>query len=137
MSRVLATKTSRKRTKSISSNCSIFSMRGCVRSKRATAKNYQGSFELNFKSLSIILGSIIFVLGVFYLYQVNDLATMGYEIRDIEKEIYSLSEINKDNRIKEVELKSMYNIEKTAEDLNLVSTKEVTYLNLNEEVAMK
>jgi cell division protein FtsL len=113
-------------------------MRGCQISKRSSVTTTcRGSFELNFKNLVISLGFIFFILGVFYLYQVNDLATKGYEIRDIEKQIASLSQVNKDNRIKEVELKSMYNIEKTAQSLNLVSTKEITYLNLSGEVAMK
>ena len=76
-------------------------------------------------------------LGFFYLYQVNDLATKGYEMGKIEKEIADLSEVNKDNRIKEVELKSLYNIEKTAETSNLVSARGITYLNLNGPVAMK
>jgi hypothetical protein len=112
-------------------------MRGRALSKRSATTTCRGSFELNFKSLAVALGSIVFILGVFYLYQVNDLATKGYEIRDIEKQIADLSQVNKNNRIKEVELKSMYNIEKTAQNLNLVSTKEITYLNLSGEVAMK
>jgi len=80
---------------------------------------------------------MFFGLGFFYLYQVNDLATKGYEMGKIEKEISELSEANKNNRIKEVELKSLYNIEKTAETSNLVSARGITYLNLNGPVAMK
>ena len=80
---------------------------------------------------------MILLLGSFYLYQVNDLATKGYEIRDIENEIKNLKADNEKNKIKEVELKSMHNIEKIAEDLNLVSSKNSTYVNLNSPVAMR
>ena len=127
----------REKTKSISPNCSIFSMRGCSNVKRTYAKNCRGSFNLSLKSAIIILALIVLILGIFYLYQVNDLATKGYEIREIEKQIIELSEMNKKNRIKEVELRSMYNIEKTAENLNLISSKGMTYINLNGSVAMK
>ena len=111
-------------------------MRGCSKSKRLLT-SCRGSFNLDLKSVAIILIAISFGLGFFYLYQVNDLATKGYEIGKMEREISELSEINKKNRIKEVELKSMYNIEKTAEDFDLVSVKGITYLNLNGPVAMK
>ncbi|HRY82259.1 MAG TPA: hypothetical protein P5232_00925 [Candidatus Moranbacteria bacterium] len=127
----------RGKTKSISPNCSVFSMRECSRTKRTYAKNFRGSFDFNFKSTIFVLASLVLMLGIFYLYQVNDLATKGYEIKEMEKQIANLSQINKNNRIKEVELKSMYNIEKTAEGLNLVSSKGITYLNLNGPVAMK
>ena len=123
--------------KSISANCSVFSMREKLQKNRAFSKNCRGSLSLNFKGTASILMAIVFILGVFYLYQVNDLATKGYEIKEIEKQIASLSQINKSQRIKEVELKSMYNIEKTAENLNLISTQEITYFNLNGPIAMK
>jgi len=123
--------------KSISANCSVFSMRANFKKNHAFLKNCRGSLSLNFKGTASILMAIVFILGVFYLYQVNDLATKGYEIREIEKQIASLSQINKSQRIKEVELKSMYNIEKTAENLNLISTQEITYFNLNGPIAMK
>ena len=136
MSRIITVKSRGKKVRSISPNCSIFSMRGRSNAKRSLV-NCRGSFALNLKSLAITLVVMFFGLGFFYLYQVNDLATKGYEMGKIEKEISELSEANKNNRIKEVELKSLYNIEKTAETSNLVSARGITYLNLNGPVAMK
>ncbi|OGI32090.1 MAG: hypothetical protein A2271_02075 [Candidatus Moranbacteria bacterium RIFOXYA12_FULL_35_19] len=137
MPRFLIVESRRKKMKSISANCSVFSMRANLKKNHAFPKNCRGSLSLNFKGTASILMAIVFILGVFYLYQVNDLATKGYEIKEIEKQIASLSQINKSQRIKEVELKSMYNIEKTAENLNLISTQEITYFNLNGPIAMK
>jgi hypothetical protein len=89
--------------------------------------------------LALVSFMFIFVLisGAFYIYQVNDLATKGYEIKDIETKIESLEKESKKMRIREVELKSMYNIEKSTQDLNLVSPSSITYVRMGSSVAMK
>jgi hypothetical protein len=96
-----------------------------------------GSIELNWMSLVFVVVIGIFFSGGFYLYQVNDIATKGYEIRDLEKRIQDLNKESKKMEIKEVELKSMYNIEKASQDLNLVNSGEVSYIEINGPVAMK
>lgn len=138
MSRVLTiNRNARKRTVGASLNCSVFSMQESVKTKRVNSQNCRGSVTFSSKATVIILVFMAFVCGSFYLYQVNDLATKGYEIRDIENEIKKLKADNEKNKIQEVELKSMHNIEKVAEDLNLVSSKDSTYINLKGPVAMK
>lgn len=93
------------------------------------------------KSGKIPLGFVIFAaivaLGAFYLYQVNDIATKGYEIKEAENRIKEIEKESEKLQIKEVELKSMYNIEKSTENLNLVSSKDITYVVVNNSVAMK
>lgn len=138
MSRVLTiNRNARKRTVGASLNCSVFSMREKINTKRSISQNCRGSVNFSPKSVIVFLFFMIFAFGSFYLYQVNDLATKGYEIRDIENEIKKLKADNEKNKIQEVELKSMHNIEKAAEDLNLVSSKGSTYINLKGPVAMK
>lgn len=138
MSRVLnINRFARERSKKALSCCSVFSMRESVRTKRSFSQNCRGSVTFSPKSIMVVLVFTVFIFGSFYLYQVNDLATKGYEIRDIENEIKKLKADNEKNKIQEVELKSMHNIEKAAEDLNLVSSKNSTYLNLKGPVAMK
>jgi hypothetical protein len=88
-------------------------------------------------SSTIILAFLIIIAGSFYLYQVNDLATKGFEIRDIEKKIQDLQKDGKQMQIREVELRSMYNIEKSTQDLDLVNSSNITYLEINGPVAMK
>lgn len=82
---------------------------------------------------------IIFVIltGALYVYQVNDIATKGYEIKEIEKQIQDLDRESKKLQIKEVELKSMNNIEKSIEDSDLVTSSEISYVEIKGPVAMK
>ena len=85
----------------------------------------------------ILLGLSVFILGVVYLYQINSIVTRGYDIRDMESQIKDLKQENDKLKIKEVELKSMYNIEKSMKDLDLVSSQAVSYLEMEKPVAMK
>ena len=138
MSRVLTiNRNARKRMGGASLNCSVFSMKESIKTKRAVSQNCRGSVTFSPKSVMALLVFMVFIFGSFYLYQVNDLATKGYEIRDIENEIKKLKADNERNKIQEVELKSMYNIEKAAENLNLVSSTGSTYISLKGPVAMK
>jgi hypothetical protein len=90
-----------------------------------------------FKSATFILVSSLIFSGALYLYQVNDLTNKGYEMKETERQIAQLKEINEKNKIKEIELRSMYNIEKTTQDLELVNSENVSYLELDGPMAMK
>ena len=92
--------------------------------------------------IGLVAGVFLLVLtvsvcGALYLYQVNDIATKGYEIREMEKRIQDLDRESKKLQIKEVELKSMYNIEKSMENSNLVTSSDITYVEIKSPVAMK
>lgn len=97
-------------------------------------KNEKGARK---NSSVLILAFLIIILGSFYLYQVNDLATKGFDIRDLENRIQGLEKDGKQMQIREVELRSMYNIEKSTGELNLVNPFNVTYLEIDGPVAMK
>lgn len=96
-----------------------------------------GNVSISFMNISFILISIVAFFGAFYLYQVNDLISKGYEIKALKNQIQNGQEISQKNKIKEVELQSMYNIEKSAQNLNLISSDGASYLEINESVAMK
>jgi hypothetical protein len=96
-----------------------------------------GKAQINLISLMFFLVVSACICGAGYLYQVNDIATKGYEIRELENEIQGLNKESKKMEIREVELRSMYNIEKSSQDLNLVNSGEVTYVEINGPVAMK
>lgn len=104
-----------------------------------SAKNVfnAGSAKLSWISIVFVIIVGICFCSTFYLYQVNDIATKGYEIRALERKIQELNKESKKMEIREVELKSMYNIEKASQDLNLVSSGEVSYIEINGPVAMK
>lgn len=105
--------------------------------RKAKRASVSGSARISLVSLVfVVLGFIVFS-GAFYLYQVNDMATKGMEIKKVENEIKSLEESNEKLKIKEVELRSMYNIEKEVKDLDLVNTAEISYVEVKGPVAMK
>ena len=105
--------------------------------RKGTRAAGQGSVKMGFMGAIFILTIVVIILGAFYLYQVNDLATKGYDIKEIENEIQGLKKTNEMNKIKEVELKSMYNLEKATENLDMVSARDITYLEIGGPVAMK
>lgn len=84
----------------------------------------------------LVVGGVVFS-GALYLYQVNSLATKGFELREVEKKIQQFEQEGNRLKIQEVELKSMYNIEKSAGDMNLVKTGAVSYVDMAGPVAMK
>jgi len=85
----------------------------------------------------LFLMVVIIFLGGIYLYQVNKVATQGFEMKEAESKIQDLENTSKKLKIKEVELKSMYNIEKSMENLNLVNSDNVSYIEMDGSVAMK
>jgi hypothetical protein len=122
--------------KKLESNCSVLHMRGCKKSERVISENNEKTGIRIGGATSVVLFFVVF-FGAFYLREVNSLATKGYEIKQIENKIVELKEINKKNKIHEMELRSMYNIENEMKDFNLVSSTNVTYLEVNDSVAMK
>ncbi|MDI6778211.1 MAG: cell division protein FtsL [Patescibacteria group bacterium] len=88
-------------------------------------------------TLSFFLVTLICALGVFYIFEVNNLATKGYEIDKLEKQLSNLQKENERLQIQAAELKSMYKIEEKTKDLNMIAPKDVSYLNLPGDVAMK
>lgn len=109
----------------------------------ASEGNFAGCQEAEKHGLSRIARNfylLIFVLcicGGVYIYEINTLATKGYEIREMENKIEQLAQEGRQLKIRETELKSMYVIEKSTKDLNLVSSSNVSYVELDGPVAMK
>lgn len=91
----------------------------------------------SWKNIAVFLIISIVLSGGIYLYQVNDLATKGFEMRDLELRIAQLKKEGKNIEIKEVELRSMYNLEKTAENMETISPQNVSYIEITGPVAMK
>jgi cell division protein FtsL len=102
--------------------------------KRSVAS---GSTSISLVAWSLILAVAVVFSGAFYLFQVNSIATQGFEIKKIENKIQDAEKENKKLKIKEIELKSMYNIEKATQEFNLVSPEDVSYVEIDGPVAMK
>ncbi len=88
-------------------------------------------------TLSFVLAALVCVAGIFYIFEVNNLATKGYEIGNLEKELDKLKKENENLRIQEAELKSMYKIEEKTKDLNMIVPGDISYINLPGDMAMK
>ncbi|MFA7319349.1 MAG: hypothetical protein WC022_02010 [Parcubacteria group bacterium] len=122
------------------SNCSVLNMRECSSrgvKKNANQRNSQINLKMEIKSAWLALAAVVVFSGALYLFQVNSLAAKGYELKELQNSLLSLQEANKKGRIQEVELMSMYNIEKVTQNSDLVSLNNATYLELNGPVAMK
>lgn len=86
---------------------------------------------------TFMLGFLICVIGVAYIFQVNRVATMGYEIRKQENQIEELKQQNERLKIKAAELKSIYNIETGKAEMEMLKPTEVSYVEVQNPVAMK
>ncbi|MFZ2188763.1 MAG: hypothetical protein WAV73_04335 [Candidatus Moraniibacteriota bacterium] len=106
------------------------SLIGLVASKK-------GSVRIGLASTGFLVAFFVIFSCAYYLFQVNDLAVKGYDIRELENKISELEKENKQMQIREMELRSMYVIEKSAQDFNLVSPVNVTYLEVNSTVAIR
>ncbi|MFZ2192913.1 MAG: hypothetical protein WAV31_01600 [Candidatus Moraniibacteriota bacterium] len=97
----------------------------------------RGSIKIGLAGAGFLTVAFVVFFSAFYLFQVNDLAMKGYEIKEVETKIANLKKDNDKMQIREMELRSMYSVEKVAPEFNLVSPVNVSYLELNDLVALK
>lgn len=83
----------------------------------------------------VVLACAVFS-GLLYIYSINQTATKGIEIRRIETEISRYKEENELLKIREAELKSLYNIEESSKNLQMVDSENVKYLEESSSVAI-
>lgn len=102
---------------------------------RGSRENQHSLFSIS-RSF-FIFGLILFICGGFYIHEINMLATKGYEIRELENKIKELTQESRQLKIREVELRSMYAIEKSMKNMNLVGLSNVSYIEMEGPVAMK
>jgi hypothetical protein len=95
-------------------------------------KIISGSIDLKFV---VIVFAIL--VGIFYIYSINNSATKGSNILNIEKEITQLKKESEELRIKEAELKSLYHIEEESKKLNMAEVTNVGYIEKSGPMALK
>lgn len=106
------------------------------RKKTIGAKSTSSAKERKI-TLNLFLVVLICAAGLLYIFEVNNSATYGYKITNLEKQIEELSEKNEDLKMKEAELRSIYNIEEKTKNLNMTAPKDVSYISLPGNMAMK
>jgi cell division protein FtsL len=105
-----------------------------ARLEKLKDKFYRRSFSLgnlNSRAGLLLLFVAIFVAGLFYLVQVNGLATKGYQIRDLENKVAVLKETNKKLEVEVTELRSTARVNQEIEKLNMVTVARFEYLRAN------
>ena len=100
-------------------------------SRRIQNQGSCGFFNVQsgFKILLFLVG----ISSLFYVFQINQLATMGQEINDKELALEKLKEDNKSLEIKVTQLKSSYHFESERERLNLVNPDQVSFVEMEGE----
>jgi hypothetical protein len=70
---------------------------------------------------------LLAVLGIFYLVQINSLATKGYEMEKLQRVLTDINETNRRLELEVTALKSIENLEDSVRTLNLVPSQEMRY----------
>lgn len=103
---------------------------------RKKSKRQKNNFSKK-KIFNTFLFGIIGVALVVYIAQSNNLATKGYEIKDIEHKIEELKKSKRDLESKSLELQSLSTLTEKLKNLEMVESKEAVYLYQNSKTALK
>lgn len=79
--------------------------------------------------MGIFLFVALFFTAGFYLFQINDLAIKGFEIKNLEKTIQNFKESKKDLEVKATELQSLSNIEEVKKELKMIKSEKIEYIS--------
>lgn len=109
--------------------CNSFCL-GLKKRKAEEIQNSNGSMILVFLLVSMVCAACFL-----YIFQVNKLATMGYDIKKNEKTIQQLKEKNQQLKVEAAQLKSIHNIEQKKEEMNLKKPQSVGYVEIENPVA--
>ena len=94
-------------------------------------KNYFLKHQLNSRGWVIVFICLISLTCLLYLWQVNSLATRGYEIKDLEEKVGELRDKNKSLELKITQLRSTERISQAVEKLEMIEVARVEYLKAN------
>jgi cell division protein FtsL len=103
--------------------------------RKTQTKKVKRTYSAGFVSPIFVVIACMVFSGIFYMYSVNQTAVKGIEIRRIEKEISEKKKNNESLKIREAELKSLYNIEESSKQLDMVNSENVKYIEENQSVA--
>jgi len=79
-------------------------------------------------TLAVALIFLVCLLSLFFLAQVFQSSTKGYEISELESDMEALKEQNKVLEIQAAELRSFETIKNEAEKLNMVQANKIVYI---------
>ncbi len=79
----------------------------------------------------LLMGVLIFCVGMVYLWQINGMATRGYQIRELEDKAAELKDANQKLQIEITQLRSTSRLEEKVAKLNMVEVSRIEYLQAN------
>ncbi|MCX6743842.1 MAG: hypothetical protein NT116_06470 [Candidatus Parcubacteria bacterium] len=79
----------------------------------------------------VIMGVLVFCCGMIYLWQINGLATRGYQIKELEEKAAELKDTNQKLQIQITQLRSTSRLEEKVAQLNMVEVSRIEYLQAN------
>lgn len=83
----------------------------------------------NNKTILALIAAFAVSMMIFYVIQVNNLATSGFEVRKLENQITQLKEENKKLELTVIELQSISNVRTKIEKLNFVEVDNMKYID--------
>jgi Tfp pilus assembly protein PilN len=93
------------------------------------------------KIVKCVVGGFMLVLFVAtiggYLYQVNSIATKGFQSRDLEKQIFALQQENEKLQLSLIEMQTMPILMKKIEKLSMVPVDKVTFFDSSNQVFVR
>jgi cell division protein FtsB len=87
------------------------------------------------RALGFVVAILVCALGLLYIFQINNMATKGYEVEDYEKKLSSVKKENQKMMVRLADLESMYEVEsKTKKKLQIVNPNDITYITSSSSV---
>lgn len=87
-------------------------------------------FKIRFKIVNKFLFCLIILMGVYYIVSVNDLSIKGFVLQDLKKQSATLVEQNNSLELAIMKLESFDNIEKKAQEMNMVKIGKIDYITI-------
>lgn len=104
------------------------------KSRKISLRDYIVGFARDKRLLAVF---VIAALGLIYIYQINQLAILGYDLKKIEKENQALHKELVQLNISAERMKSAVNLQDKTKDLNMIQSQKISYIFVSDgELAM-
>ena len=100
-----------------------------IRSQSSVYKDVSQKIQTK-KLLVLVLIFATLISGLFYVLQVNSIATKGFEITALRKQINDSEDKNKTLQISVSDLKSIYVLQLKSESFGMIKAESIDYLAL-------
>lgn len=105
-----------------------------LKSRKLSLKDFIIDFSKDKKMIAVF---VVVVLGLVYIYQINQLAILGYDLKKIEKENQVLHKELAQLNISAERMKSAVNLQDKTKDLNMIQSQKISYIFVSDgELAM-